>query len=158
MTFSVKTMALPLLLLATPAFAAPDRQFLSDAIKGDNAEVAMGHLALDKSRSARVRDFGRMLVADHGAHKVKLVRLGASLHVPATNAVPPEAARESRMLGGMRGAAFDKAFKQHMIDGHRANIAKYEAQARSGQSDRVRALARDTLPTLRKHLAAAQAL
>jgi len=44
-----------------------------------------------------------------------------------------------------------------MIEDHRNDIAKFEAQARSGDP-RTAALARRQLPTLRKHLRIAQSL
>ncbi len=141
-----------------PALAAPDARFLTEAMKGDNAEVAMGRMAIAKGQSTKVKDFGRMLVADHGAHKDKLVKLGSSMRVAATDDLMPDAAKARDMLGGMNGAAFDAAFKKHMVEDHKKDIAKYEAQARSGQSAGVRNLARQTVPTLRKHLATAQGL
>ena len=44
-----------------------------------------------------------------------------------------------------------------MIDDHKKDIAKYEKQASSGDPQTA-ALAKDTLPTLRKHLETAESL
>lgn len=150
--------AFPLLILAAPAVAAPDGQFVLDAMKGDNSEVSLGHLAMAKGGSAKVRNYGKMLVADHAAHKTKLVALGGKMDVRATDALPADAMNMSDKLKTLDGASFDQAFKQHMIEDHKKDIAKYEDQAKSGQSADVRNLAQQTLPTLRKHLATAQAL
>jgi hypothetical protein len=45
-----------------------------------------------------------------------------------------------------------------MIDDHQKDIAKYQDEVTSAQSPKVKHLAEATLPTLNKHLAAAQAL
>ena len=44
-----------------------------------------------------------------------------------------------------------------MVEDHNKDIAKYEKQANAGDA-KTAALAKDTLPTLRKHLGLAKAL
>jgi len=147
-------------LLAGAAQAAPksDRQFLTDAMKGDNGEVTLGRLAQDRGSSPAVRSYGRMLAMDHGQHKQKLAALGRSLNVRPTSAATPDAMRAERMLRGLRGHRFDAAFKQHMIEDHRKDIAEYQMEARGARNRDVRAMAAATVPTLRKHLERARAL
>jgi len=145
-------------LVSTPAFAAADAPFLTDAIKGDNTEVAMGKLAEERGASPKTRQYGAMLVHDHGAHRTKIAALDRSLGVEPTSAVSDDGAQALTMLRGLDGAQFDAAFKQHMIEDHTQDIAKYEEAARSAQSPRVRELAQATLPTLHKHLDHAEAL
>ncbi|WP_340264732.1 DUF4142 domain-containing protein [Sphingobium mellinum] len=147
-------------LLASAAQAAPrsDRQFLADAMKGDNGEVTLGRLAQDRGASPAVRAYGRLLVADHGQHKQKLAALGRSLNVRPTSAMTPDAMKAERMLRGLRGHRFDTAFKQHMIEDHRKDIADYQMQAKIARDRSVRAMATATIPTLRKHLDRARAL
>jgi putative membrane protein len=146
------------LLATTPASAAPDRIFLTDAMKGDNGEVALGKMAERQGGSAKVRAYGAMLVTDHGAHKRKVAAVARPLHVPATDALAADGMQAQASLRGLRGPRFDASFKRMMISGHLANIAKYQDQARSGQSPAVRALAQGTLPTLKVHLDHAKAL
>lgn len=155
---SMKLLAIPLLLVAGPALAATDSAFVLDAMKGDNSEVSLGQLAQQKGGSAKVRDFGKMLVDDHSAHKAKLVALAGMMKLGGTDALTPEAIRTGAQLKTQKGAAFDKTFKDYMVKDHKEDIAKYEAQAKSTKNADLRTLANDTLPALRKHLATAQAL
>jgi putative membrane protein len=134
-----------------------DSAFVTEGMKGDNSEVAMGKLAQASGSSDAVKQFGATLVADHGAHKTKLAALASEAGVPVTDDVMPEAQANMDKLKTMSGDAFDKAFKQMMIDDHTKDIAKYEKQASSGDA-KTAALAKDTLPTLRKHLDLAKAL
>jgi len=144
--------------LSVPARAAADAPFLTDAIKGDNSEVALGELAQQRGASAATRAYGAMLVHDHGAHSRKIAALDNQLGIAPTTALSDDGAHAKAMLRDIPGEQFDMAFKQHMIADHTQDIAKYEAAARSAHSPRVRELATQTLPTLRKHLEAAKAL
>ena len=134
-----------------------DSAFVTNALRGDNGEVAIGNLAATKASSQSAKDFGKMLAADHGAHKQKLVALASSTGIATTEEPSEEGKANLDKLEGLSGAAFDKAFKQAMIDDHQKDIAKYEKQASSGDPQ-TSALAKETLPTLRKHLETAQSL
>ena len=137
--------------------AAIDSAFVTDAIKGDNGEVAIGQLAQAQGQSQAVKDFGKLLVSDHGAHKQELAALAQTAGVPVTKEPTDEAKANLEKLKGLRGADFDKQFKTMMVEDHTKDIAKYEKQASSGDTQTA-ALAQKTLPTLRKHLDAANAL
>lgn len=136
---------------------ALDTAFVTDAMKGDNGEVAIGNLAADKATSSAAKDFGRMLATDHGAHKQKLAVLAATGGVPATDEPSDEAKANLAKLKDASGPAFDKEFARLMVEDHQKDIAKYEKQASSGDPQTA-ALAKETLPTLRKHLQVAQGL
>jgi len=104
-----------------------------------------------------VKDFGKLLVDDHGAHRQELKTLAAASGVSTTDEPTPEAKANLDKLKGLSGAEFDKQFKSMMIEDHTKDIAKYEKQASSGDAQTA-ALAKKTLPTLRKHLETANAL
>ena len=58
----------------------------------------------------------------------------------------------------LRGAEFDAAFAQAMVEGHQRNLSMLEAAQSQVQNAEVRTLITATLPTLREHLRLAQAL
>ncbi len=134
-----------------------DSAFVTDAIKGDNGEVAIGNLAQAQGQSQAVKDFGKLLVSDHGAHKQELAALASSAGISVTDEPTDEAKGNLKKLKALHGAEFDKQFKVMMVEDHKKDIAKYEQQASSGDPQ-TSALAKKTLPTLRKHLDAANAL
>ena len=94
-----------------------DSAFVTEGMKGDNSEVAMGKLAQASGSSDAVKQFGQTLVTDHGAHKSKLAALASEAGVPVTDDVMPEVQANMDKLKGLSGAAFDKAFKDD--DGRR---------------------------------------
>jgi putative membrane protein len=134
-----------------------DTQFVTEAMQGDNGEVAIGQLAQAQASSQAAKDFGKMLETDHGAHKDKLAALASASGIATTSDPSPEGKANLDKLKPLKGAEFDKAFKAAMIEDHQKDIAKYEKQAASGDAQTA-ALAKETLPTLRKHLATAKSL
>lgn len=135
-----------------------DAKFLMDAIRDNMAEVKIGDYAENHAGSDVARDFGKMLGADHG----KALKTHAALARSKKIAVPTEVTAEQGhtydKLAKLSGAEFDRAFAQAMVAGHQKAIAAYEKEATSGRDPDIVALASDTLPTLREHLAHAQAL
>jgi putative membrane protein len=144
-------------LAATSALALPAPAFLKSAAQGDQSEVTLGNLAAQRGASAGVRDYGRRLASDHGAHLGQVQALAGRMHIRLPGGMKPDARATYRQLQRMRGRAFDRMFVEHMITDHRKDIADYQMQARTGDRETA-GLARDTLPTLREHLRIAQSL
>lgn len=141
----------------TNAAGTIDSAFITEAMRGDNAEVSIGQLAQAQGTSSKVKDFGRLLVDDHGSHKQELKTLAATAGVPVTDEPSAEGKANLEKLKALSGADFDKQFKAMMIEDHTKDIAKYERQAASSEAQTA-ALAQKTLPVLRKHLDAANGL
>jgi putative membrane protein len=138
------------------ASARPNQAFLNDAIQGNLAEISMGQLAQKNGASDGVRSFGQMLAQDHSAANEKAMALAKAQSVTPPTEPKPEAKKEFDRLSKLNGKAFDEAFAKHMVADHKKDIAEFEAQAKG--SDKVATFAKDTLPTLQKHLKTAQSL
>ncbi len=156
-TATVDTAAPP---AATATAAANDHaaQFLTEAMKGDNSEMKLGKLAQDMGSSKGVKDFGKMLADDHGKAKDQVAKLATTMKVPVTDKAALEANTEYAKLQGLKGADFDKEFASYMVDDHTKDIDKFEQEASSSDPAPVTDLAKQALPTLKKHLQTAQSL
>lgn len=143
--------------LAGAAQAAGEKPFLTKALKGDNSEMALGQMAAARGQSQGTRAFGRMLHEDHAAAKLKTLPVAQAHGVGDTNQMAQEARVEQQKLHHLHGRAFDREFARYMVKDHRKDIANFERQTRTGDATTA-ALARDTLPDLRKHLATAERL
>jgi len=143
--------------LPAAGWAKTDKQFIEDAIKGDNSEVTLGNLAATRGDSARVRSFGETLAKDHAKAKVDAVEVAKQLGVSPPDSLTEEAQKELKKLEGLSGAAFDKEFASYMTDDHKKDIAEFEEQASTSKGE-TSALAKKTLPTLEKHLKIAESL
>jgi putative membrane protein len=144
-------------LSSTAALAAPPAKFLSDAIKGDNSEITLGRLIAARGASAQVRSFGNTLVSDHSTARGQAVAVAREMGVRPPTGIMAEARSEQRKLERLHGRSFDYEVRRYMINDHRKDIAKFQAQARTGDRRTAR-LAREQLPTLRKHLRIAESL
>ena len=155
----VLSLASVLLAIASPSAAANrGASFLKEAMQGDNSETTLGSIAANRGASAGVRDFGRMLSTDHSRGKAQAAALARQLHVPVNNEMAPEAIAERAKLARLHGRDFDREFARYMVDDHHKDIAKFTAEASSADRAPVVALAKQTLPVLRKHLATAERL
>jgi len=143
---------------AVHARPADDRHFVADAMKGDNSEVVLGNLAVKRGTTAAVRRYGQMLAKDHAQHRHIVSRLGKRPGVVPTTQLSEGGQHARSMMLALHGCQFDTAFRSHMIADHREDISKYRAAASSAASPAVRAMAKATLPVLRKHLRTGQSL
>ncbi len=57
--------------LVGAALVMTEANFVSDSIKGDNSEVALGQLAVSKATGEPVRSFGHTLESDHSNAKTQ---------------------------------------------------------------------------------------
>src|SRR5438270_729763 len=85
-------------LTSTAALAGPPRQFLDDAIKGDNSEMTLGRLIASRGSSAQVKSFGNTLYRDHSLAKGQAVAVARQMGVRPPTEMMPEARVEQRKL------------------------------------------------------------
>lgn len=142
----------------TAAANTPGAQFLTDAIQSDNAEIKAGQAAQSMGSTQAVKDFGKMLVDDHTKSKEQASKLATGMNVPVPDGVPAGAEQELSMASSMSGAGFDKDFLSMMVKDHQKAIDKFQAEADSSDPAQVKDFAKQTLPTLKKHLQTAQSL
>lgn len=149
--------AVVLMLSAGVAVAAPDAQFITKAIEGDNAEIRLGQLAQERGVSQEVRSFGHTLVQDHSRAREQALQVAQRLGVRPTEAIAPEAQAAEERLRGLAGPDFDREFARVMVENHRKDVDEFRQQSRTGQQE-TRRLAEQTLPVLERHLEKARAL
>jgi putative membrane protein len=155
-----RTLIALMLSLPMVAFAQsnPDASFYKHAAEGGIAEVDAGRLAQDKGNSQQVKDFGAMMVKDHTAANEKLQALAASKNItlPTSASVGQMAAKAK--LDVLSGDTFDKSYVKGQISAHRQTVALFRKEISSGQDDDAKAFATATLPTVRAHLRAINAI
>ncbi|MBS0536891.1 MAG: DUF4142 domain-containing protein [Proteobacteria bacterium] len=133
-----------------------DQAFLKEGIQGDMAEVKMGELAQQKGDADSVKTFGETLVTDHGDHLKKLQGMAQQMGAQAPTAPSAKQKADYDRLSKLSGAKFDREFARHMVTDHKKDIARYEAEAK--KTGPLAELAKETVPTLQKHLKMAQDL
>lgn len=149
-----------MLTLPMVAFAAsnPDASFYKNAAEGGIAEVNAGRLAQDKGNSQQVKDFGAMMVKDHSAANEKLQALASSKNVTLPTSASVAQMATKAKLDVLSGGMFDKSYVKGQISAHRQTIALFRKEISSGQDADAKAFAVATLPTVRAHLKAINAI
>ena len=142
----------------TPAqtLSEQDQKFLQDAAKGGMMEVHMGHWGLEHGSSPAVKSLSQHLVNDHNAANKDLADLAKQkgMSLPGDDAKMAA----SMPFATKTGDDFDKAFARSAVEDHKKDIAEFEKEASSGNDPDLKNWASKNLPTLRAHLAEAQAI
>jgi putative membrane protein len=135
---------------------AQDQKFIQTAAKGGMMEVHMGRLGAERGASPGVKSFSQMLISDHTKGNQELMALAKQKGVT----LPSDDAKMvmSMPFANKSGADFDREFAKEAVEDHQKDIGEFEKEANTGADADVRNWAKRTLPTLRAHLASAQAL
>ena len=147
---------LPIIAQTPAAGGATDQDFVNLAAQTDMTEAHLGQLAQTAGSSQAVKDLGQMLATDHTSDYTQLssVATKAGLTVPKGTD-----AKHDKMIAPfekLKGKTFDHRYTQMMVKGHQEAIAAYKKEASGGQNADIKAYAEQALPTLEKHLKAAQ--
>ncbi|HWE99904.1 MAG TPA: DUF4142 domain-containing protein [Caulobacteraceae bacterium] len=143
---------------AQPAAAsASDASFIQAAVQADTDEIQMGQLLADRGSARQVRAFGQMLVQDHTQSRQGALAAAHAMGVVAAETMDADGVAADRDLHGRTGADFDREAKKLAIAAHQKAIASFDHQVATGHGPAAD-YARQTVPVLRRHLAAAQKL
>jgi predicted outer membrane protein len=82
-------------LISAPALAQDkaSQKFITEAIQGNFAEVAMGQLAQQNGERSDVKSYGQMLVTDHGAANQKAIEAAKARKNPRKTMRPANTPR-----------------------------------------------------------------
>lgn len=133
--------------------------FLQTAGSANLWEIESSQLALQISANTAVRGFAQMIIADHTqlGGQVAAAAQAAGLPPPPQVLLPADQAK----LDQLRNAGpnlFDTNYRDMQVAAHQQAIALFQNYATGGDNPVLRNAAAQALPTLQKHLAAAQAL
>lgn len=131
---------------------AADSTFVKEAASGGMMEVELGRMAANQASNEDVKKFGQRMVDDHSKANNELSALAQKKNItlPTEMGKKEQATRDH--LAKLNGAAFDKAYMQHMVTDHTKDVREFDRESKSGKDPDVKAWAGQTLPTLQDHL------
>ena len=137
--------------------------FLRMVLSSNDWEIQSSELAKAKTSNASVVQFADMIIQDHTAAAAKLKET-LEKKEEAPEGLPPAALTPKhqsmlQQLGAVTdGADFDKLYTDMQVQAHQEAIALFRSYASSGQDQALAGFAKETLPTLEKHLAEVEKL
>jgi putative membrane protein len=137
------------------AFSAWDEEWLMMSIQGDRFEIAGGQLAQSKAKRSDVKALGARLVADHSKSLKDAVEVAQRLGIEVPAEPSPSQQWELRAVAHMR--AFDHWYADLEVQDHKQDITEAQDEVEKGCNHAIRQLAATDLPTLKEHLALAEA-
>ena len=158
---------------AASALAAPSAdEFRHKAMASDAFEIASSKMALGQTENADVKSFAKMMIHDHtmttehllkgsGMTKAevdKKITPGPDGKYEANDLVDQSHADMLTKMGSKKGKDFDSDYMGDQVSGHKDAVSMFEDYGRHGDTRSMKLWARKTLPTLKMHLAKAEAL
>jgi len=131
-----------------------DEQFAQMAEQINLTEIAAGTHAQTKGKSSEVQQFGKQMVTDHSAANKKLT--AAAKNTTLTGKLDAKHQAKVDKLTGLSGDAFDRAYMDEMVKGHKMAASLMEHEATNGKDAGLKAYAAEILPGVRTHLQKAQ--
>lgn len=156
-TLRATGLALLLSMASATAYAAAPAVFVDNASAKGMAEIQTSQLALEKSKSADVQSFAKMMIDDHTAANRKLAEVAKGLQVPLARETELMD-RAKKMILEYRDGSFDKAYANNQVKAHEATIQLFEDEIRTSQTPELTAFCKETLPKLQHHLEMAKQL
>jgi putative membrane protein len=135
---------------------------LSQMNVANTTEIQLATLATKKASAPAVKQIAQKLATDHIKNREQVQALAKRLNV---NIVPAKGGSVSAAdsvampadLEGNSGAEFDRAFIQHEIEDHQANIQRIETQLLpAAESPQIKEYLEKTLTEMKGHLASLQ--
>lgn len=160
----------------TPAAATPapdstatmntitDAQIAQIVITANSTDSAGGALAKTKARSSAVKEFGQMMIRDHGDLNKKVADLGKKISLtPQESATSRQlqsgADSVSNALSGLSGAEFDRAYIDREVAGHQMVLDQLDQTLiPNAQNADLKSLLQAARPTVAAHLERAKRL
>jgi len=139
-------------------FDKGDADFAVKAANGSMAEVAMGKLAQKNAASRRVKEYGEMMIKDHGAAGEKLKTLATQKNIQLPTELGADEQKNLTDLQKKAGKDFDKAYLNMMEDDHEKDIKEFRNAIDNCKDQDLHAFAVNSLPVLQKHLDSVKAI
>jgi len=104
-----------------------DRKIVDIIMTVDKNEIAAANVAATKQINPRVKRYAAYLHQQHEQNLSQLVALAQNndlqpLASTTSSALVNDGRQELKMLNGLTGSAFEKAYIKAMIDGHKAGL------------------------------------
>lgn len=129
-----------------------DAEFAVAAAEGGMLEVQLGELAQKNSTHPKIKEFGKMMVKDHGTANEELKSLATSKNITLPAMLGEEKQKDYDDLASKKGNEFDRAYADYMVNDHEEDIKAFKDEAENGNDADIKSWASGKISTLEHHL------
>jgi putative membrane protein len=136
-------------------------EFVNKISAANEFNIVSSKVALEKSSSENVRKHAQMMVDDYTSLGIELKSIlpKTTVNITAiTQKLESDDEEDIVKLRSLNDTAFDKEYKDDIIDAHEDMIELFEEYTKEGEEAELRSFATKTLPKLRAHKLSAEAL
>ncbi|MBB4198937.1 putative membrane protein [Rhodoblastus sphagnicola] len=139
--------------------APATQDFVTEAANSGEFEIQSSKLALDRGDQVS-KTFAEQMITDHQKVGSQLKALVQSKNIKVTIPDGVSSSQQSMLdkLKSLKGADFDKKYRDDQYSGHKSTLALFERYAKSGDNPDLKQWAEQTAPALQRHLKMAQEL
>ena len=143
------------LLLSHAAIAADlkkeDADYLKKTAQGLIAEVELGKMAEKQATDARVKEFGKRMVDDHGKDLQNIKQLASQKNLTLPDSPDKDQRKEADKLAKLSGADFDKEYVNYEAKDHKEDVDESGKTMKKTKDADVKAFASASYQTVSQH-------
>jgi len=144
--------------LAAQGLSSDEQSFVLKAAKGDETEIALSKLALEKSTNPQIKQFAQTMVTDHTKSTSLLKPIAAKHNVAVPKSPGPANEAKYKTLQKRSGAKFDAAYVELMITEHQNLLQAFQSAAGKAQDPQLKQFIATVQPVVAHHLDMAKQL
>lgn len=127
------------------------QSFLEKAAEGQQIEISLGQLAVQRAVNERVKEFGQQMVEDHKKGGQQIEQLALKGGVQLSPGLSEEHRQKVNELAQLFGHAFDRAYINYILEDHETIVDEFQRHVKSIQDRDIRQWIISVLPTLQSH-------
>ena len=140
--------------------SSEDKQFLKNTEQDSNYEIKTGQLALQKSKSADVKQYANMLIQDHTKLKQEtaLASRAAKVDAPSPTDMSISDTASYTKMKLFSGGSFDESYIKGLVKGNADSLKEAKSEADTSTVPAVKKLAAHRVSLEAKHTQKAEQL
>ncbi|MGA9586798.1 MAG: DUF4142 domain-containing protein [Terracidiphilus sp.] len=136
----------------TTSPSASDKKIVQAALQGGTAEVRLGQLAVQKSNTQDVKQFGQKMIDDHTKLGDQMKEVAQKEGISIPTGAPAKDKQLETTLSSLSGDSFDNAYIKAMIKDHQHDLSEFKREANSGNDTSIEDAASQGRQVISEHL------
>ena len=152
---SIIGMCIFFMLIVSPDIVAatePPASFLNHAAEGQQQEIELGQLAVQKAGNDQVKQFGARMIQDHQKAKQEVQQLASSEGIRLESRTSESHHKMKTHLEKLSGKDFDHAYMTAMLSEHAQELRELQEHALVEKNNKIREWAAGAVPVVKEHL------